>query len=136
MWITVIIRFVMGNIKPLLIGAGSLIFLTVAWNVINGWLDARADRAILECNEGQLADQITVLEDLLARQLRDNDLQAQELEVMNREAADRRDYINRLEDVLNNNGIPDDEISERTREFWRQLNEEAKEIQNESSADS
>ena len=132
MWFTIIIKFVLGNWKRILIGSAALFVLFQLQSLWTQFVDSRSDRATLECNEQQLQDQIASLEELLARQQRDNELQAEELEELNREASERRNYIDRLENVLNDETIEDDRISERTRQFWFQLNEEAKAIQNET----
>lgn len=129
MWISFVIRLFTSYGKQIAIGIASVFLITQVTGFVRNWLDGREDRSILECNETQLRDEITVLENLLEQERKDSQEKSQELERMASEAERRQLYIDNLEDVLNDSGIPDDRISERTREFWRQLNEEAKRIQ-------
>ena len=96
----------------------------IAFAFVKGALDGRErdrrDQAVIECNESKLQDELAaevrmredaeVLAESLAEQL--SDLRERDVE--------RERYLSDLERQLE--GIPDDEVSPRTKELLRRLN--------------
>lgn len=134
-FIPIIIKFILGNWKKIAFGAAALIVANFMYSTVVSWLDAREDRQTLECNEEQLQNTVDSLEEQLRIAREDIDRRAAENVELREEANRRAEYTRELEDILNDNSISDDRISDRTREFWRRMNEQAKEIQNEEPID-
>ena len=132
-FVAVLINFFLKHWQKIIVGIAAAWILNSAYGIFIDWVDGRENQQIVECNAEQLQTQVDTLTDQLRIAKEDAERNSAELVLMKEEAEDRAEYINRLTDILNNNSIPDDELSPKTKELWRQLNEQAKVIRNEST---
>ena len=128
-WAIGILRFLWKNKKATLFGFASLVLLAWGYGFIKGLNDIKEDKQILECNQTQLEDQLAVITRLLEDEKLDRERVAQELVEMRLESQERQETIRDLQSILRDQTIEDDLISARTRQFYRELNNRAKEIE-------
>lgn len=114
--------FFKNNLKPILIGFAALTIISGAAVFAKGYIDGIEDRVRLECNTAQLQDRINQLEEEKRQAEIDRNRFSEELQEIEKEVQEREKYIDRLQFIINNQNLQDDEISERTRQFIIELN--------------
>lgn len=114
--------FLKNNLKPILIGFGALAIIAGVTSFAKGYIDGIEDKVRLECNTAQLQDKINQLEAEKRQAEIDRQKFSEELEEIQEEIQEREKYINRLQFIINNQNLQDDEISERTRQLIIELN--------------
>ena len=88
----------------------------------------KRDEAVVQCDNDKVVKTLDELKAELERIEREKLFLESEFVNIRDEAEKRQRTINELKRILSNTQIPDDKISPRTKEFYRQLNERAKEI--------
>ena len=123
---TAVLAFVLKNWKSFAIGAGAIVIVSFAFGAIKGWETKIRNEEIAECNAGQLQNQIDILNQQLETERLDKIRLSEEIKEIDKEKRERERYIDRLHMVLDNPETSDDEISEKTRQFIIELNEQNK----------
>lgn len=95
---------------------------------LHDYIQTKEDKQVLICNEEQLKDNIAVLERRLQQAALDKASLEDELSQIRAESERRQGAILVLQDILDNPDIEDDNISDKTRAFYLELNNRAKEL--------
>ena len=128
MFLSIINSIFVKNLKTTIIVVALLSLLTFVNNKFNDYISAIEDREQLECNEEQLQAKIDNLNAQLIDSLKEKEQIRLSLEEMRVQAERRKQTIENLQSILDNDEYEDNLISERTRQFWLELNRNSKEV--------